>query len=203
MRPAPGSDPLPLPPPAARAIAALGATLLGAVLLAACTPPSPAPGGAPAGPTGATGPAAPAPTGPPALSGPSPLPGLAAEARIPTGGAAVPLDLAGASVDPGATFEVRVSAPVRGARLVLLDAQDAMVPSGSEVESGPVSRFTLVPLEPLRPGSRYQLRLEGVESRLVRGDDGRTYEPTAIPIATTGEPPAKPPPRKTGKKRSR
>ncbi|HQR28815.1 MAG TPA: hypothetical protein PLL32_00280 [Anaeromyxobacteraceae bacterium] len=106
-------------------------------------------------------------------------------------------------MDPGATFEVRVSAPVRGARLVLLDGQDVMVPASSDVEPGPVSRFTLVPLEPLRPASHYQLRLEGVESRLVRGDDARTYEPAAVPLTTTGEPAPKPPPRKTGKKKVR
>ena len=175
--------------------ALLGAAVLGSGLLAAgCTPPSPDPRGAPSGPTGAGAPTLAGPTGPPAPTGPFPLPGLVVEARIPGGAGAVPLDPAGAPVDPASTFELRVSAPVRGARLVLLDAQDAMVPAGSEAERGAVSRFTLVPLEPLRPGSRYQLRLEGVESRLVRSEDGRSFEPAAIPLTTTGEPPPKAPP---------
>lgn len=194
--------------PGVRILPGVAAALIAAVLVAAgCTPPAPAPQVGPTGPTGSTGPTAspgvPEPGGSTAPTGPLPLPGLAAEARMPGGGAPpVPLDLAGAAVDPGATFELRVSAPVRGARLVLLDAQDAMVPAGSDAEPGAVSRFTLVPLEPLRPGSRYQLRLEGLESRLVRSEDGRVFEPAVLPLTTTGEPPPKAPSRKPTRKRA-
>ena len=105
-------------------------------------------------------------------------------------------------VDPSASFEVRLPLPVRGARLVLLDSRDSMVPSGSESEVGATSRYTLVPLEPLAPGARYVLRLEGLESRLLRSDDGRLHDPLVVPVRVAGEaPPA--PPKKAKKKRVR
>jgi hypothetical protein len=78
-----------------------------------------------------------------------------------------------------------------------------MVPSTSEAEVGPSgSRFVLTPQEPLTPAGRYVLRLEGLESRLVRSADGRTFEPMVLPFRVSGEPPP-PPPRKPKKKRSR
>ncbi len=136
------------------------------------------------------------------------LPVVAVEARMPGSAAGIPpvaLDPATpAVVDPSATFEVRVAAALRGARLVLLDSQDALVPAASDAEVQAASRFTLVPAEPLQPGSRYLLRLEGVASRLVPAADGRTFEPLAVPFTTSGEVPPRPPPKKkAGKKRSR
>lgn len=104
-------------------------------------------------------------------------------------------------LDPGSTFEIRLPFAARGARLVLLDARDAMVPSSADAEVGATSRFTLVPLEPLLPGSRYVLRLEGLESRLVKSDDGRSFEPLAAPFQVAGEPPPAPP-KKAKKKRT-
>ena len=77
-----------------------------------------------------------------------------------------------------------------------------MVPSTADAEIGSTSRFTLVPHEPLRPGSRYVLRLEGLESRLVISDDGRSFEPLVAPFRVAGEPPPAPP-RKAKKKRAR
>ena len=115
----------------------------------------------------------------------------------------MPLQGAGSApplVDPGSTFEVRLPFAARGARLVLLDARDAMVPSSADAEVGTTSRFTLVPLEPLPPGSRHVLRLEGLENRLVISDDGRTFEPLVAPFRVAGEPPPAPP-RKAKKKR--
>jgi hypothetical protein len=103
-------------------------------------------------------------------------------------------------VDPGSTFEVRLPFAARGARLVLLDARDAMVPSSADTEIGTTSRFTLVPLEPLPPGSRHVLRLEGLASRLVISDDGRSFEPLVAPFRVAGEPPPAPP-RRAKKKR--
>jgi hypothetical protein len=106
-------------------------------------------------------------------------------------------------VDPGSTFEVRLGFAARGSRLVLLDARDTMVPSGSDAEvGGSGSRFTLVPLEPLTPGSRYVLRLEGLDSRMVKSDDGRDFEPLVVPFQIAGEPPPAPP-KKVKKKRAR
>jgi hypothetical protein len=106
------------------------------------------------------------------------------------------------SVDPASAFEVRVSAPARDARLVLLDAQDVVVPAAVESEVGAESRFTLVPVEPLRPGSAYQLRLEGVGGRLVRSDDGKTFEPLVLSLQILGTPPPRAPPKKAKKKRA-
>jgi hypothetical protein len=124
----------------------------------------------------------------------------AAEARVP--GAGVPLT-AGlrTTVEPVSTFEVRTSVPVRGARLVLFDAQDAMVPSASDIEVGAESRFTLVPEEPLRPGSAYVLRREGISGRLVPADGGRSFEPATFPLETSGSPPQRSPPRQAKKRR--
>ena len=156
-------------------------------------PGAEAPAGAPAAPAAAADVSA---SSPPA----APLPALAAEARVP--GATVALSASGpTSVEPASTFEVRVGVPLRGARLVLLDAQDAMVPSASEAEVGPTIRITLVPEETLRPGSTYTLRLEGLTGRLLAGDGGAAYEPVAFALQTTGTPPPKPAPKKSRKRR--
>jgi hypothetical protein len=110
---------------------------------------------------------------------------------------------ASALVDPAASFEVRLPTAVRGARVVLLDARDAVVPSNESAEvGGSTSRFTLVPVEPLTPGSRYVLRVEGLESRMVKSDDGRAFEPLVVPFRVSGEPPPAPP-KKAKKKRPR
>lgn len=162
----------------------------------------------PSGPTGPSGLAG--ATGPSGDPGPAPLPQLpplpveSVEARL--GAVVAPLSGPGSEpVDPGATFEVRLPVGTRGARLVLLDAQDALVPSSSESEvAAGRSRYTLVPIEPLRTGTRYVLRLEGVESRQVISDDGRPHEPLAVPFLVSGEPPPKAaPPKKGQKKRPR
>ena len=179
-----------------------------ALLAAGCapaTPPAPTPS-APSGPATppVAMPLASEPADPPAPTVPVPpqgLPTTAVEARF--GVTATPLQGAGADppvVDPGSTFEVRLPFAARGARLVLLDARDAMVPSSSDVQIGATSRFTLVPLEPLQPGSRHVLRLEGLESRLVISGDGRSFEPLVAPLRVAGEPPPAPP-KKAKKKR--
>jgi hypothetical protein len=130
------------------------------------------------------------------------MPLAAAEAR--TGTASTPLAPgSSASVEPGSTFELRVAAPARDARLVLLDAQDALVASTVDAELGPEARFTLVPQEPLRPGSAYLLRLEGIGGRLVRSEDGRSFEPLVLSMQVLGTPPPRSPPKKAQKKRAR
>lgn len=106
-----------------------------------------------------------------------------------------------AAVEPGSSFEVRIAGTARDARLVLLDAQDVQVPATVEAEVGSESRFLLVPLDPLRPGSAYLLRLEGLGTRLVRSDGGRSFEPLVLPVQVTGSPPPRAPPRKALKKR--
>jgi hypothetical protein len=163
------------------------------------TPPGPL---APSGPTGSTGPTS--STGPSGATGPAPLPQLPVESAAARLGTIV-LPLAGPGAEPvdaAATFEVRVGLGIRGARLILLDAQDVLVPSSAESEiGGGRSRYTLVPVEPLRTGSRYVLRLEGVESRVVMSDDGRPHEPLAVPFLVSGSPPPKAVPPKKGQKK--
>lgn len=105
------------------------------------------------------------------------------------------------AVEPASSFEIRVASPARDARFVLLDAQDVQVPATVEAEVGSESRFILVPLEPLRPGSAYLLRLEGLGTRLVRSDGGRSFEPLVLPVQVTGSPPQRAPPKKALKKR--
>jgi len=75
------------------------------------------------------------------------------------------------------------------------------VPATVEAEVGAESRFGLVPLDPLRPGSAYWLRLEGLGGRLVRSDDGRSFEPLVLPLQITGSPLPRAPPKKALKKR--
>jgi hypothetical protein len=105
------------------------------------------------------------------------------------------------AVEPASSFEIRIAAPARDARLVLLDAQDVLVPSTVEAELGSESSFLLQPLEPLRPGRTYLLRLEGLGARLVRSDGGRSFEPLLLPIQITGSPQPRVPQKKAPKKR--
>jgi hypothetical protein len=180
------------------------AGLLGLVI-SGCTRPPPQPSTVtppvevPIAPTAGSGPPV---ASEPAVPLPPPgLPVTAVEARF--GVTSMPLQATGSEpplVDPGSTFEVRLPFAARGARLVLLDARDAMVPSSADSEIGTTSRFTLVPLEPLPPGSRHVLRLEGLANRLVISDDGRAFEPLVAPFRVAGEPPPAPP-RRAKKKR--
>jgi len=100
------------------------------------------------------------------------------------------------AVESASSFEVHIAAPARDARLVLLDAQDVQVPATVEAEVGSESRFLLVPIDPLRPGGSYLLRLEGLGTRLVRSDDGRSFEPLVLPLQIIGSPPPRAPPRR-------
>jgi hypothetical protein len=130
--------------------------------------------------------------------GPQALPLVLAEATLGGGGA--PLAREGLTlVEPGSSFHVEVQARLADARLVLLDAQDAMVPVKGELEIGPVSRFRLSPAEPLRPGGTYTLRLEGIAGREVHDALGRAYQPLSLQFRSAGERPTPPP----GKKRKR
>lgn len=137
-----------------------------------------------------------------------PVPLVAAVALAPASEAAAagaPLARDGESlVDPSATFRVEVGVPLAGARLALYDAQEALVTSDGLAEIGSAgSRFTLSPRPPLRPGSRYVLRLEGASEREIRDLSGLSYRPLTFPLRTTGEPPPDPPPRKRKPRKAR
>jgi hypothetical protein len=129
------------------------------------------------------------------------LPLLSAEAVLPDG-SAQPLARDGVTtVLPSARFRVEVSARLADARLSLLDAQDAMVAADGTTEATATTRFALTPAAPLRPGSSYTLRLDGTEGRLVRAEDGRSFEPVSLAVRASGEPAA--PSRKAKRPRRR
>jgi hypothetical protein len=106
------------------------------------------------------------------------------------------------TVAADASFRVDAAAALRDARLVLYDAQDALVPAEETAEIGSAaSRFTVAPGRPLRGGARYVLRLEGAAGRDLRDLSGTAYRPVAFSLLAAGEPP--PPPRPARKKGSR
>jgi hypothetical protein len=121
----------------------------------------------------------------------------AARALEPSGTVA----LAGADsvVDPAARFEVEVAAPLGDAVLVLVDAQDAHVPSTATREvAGGATRLALAPTAPLTPASRYVLRVEGASTREAHDASGRAFVPATFALVVAGDPP--PPPARPKKK---
>jgi len=132
----------------------------------------------------------------------APVPLLSAQAEAP-GAASEPARLlrdGEALVSSAARFAVEAGAPLADARLVLYDGQQALVEAEGAAEIGSASsRFTLSPVRPLRPGSRYVLRLEGAQSRELHDLAGRAFRPLSFPLRV--QPPADPPPRKAKKKR--
>lgn len=132
---------------------------------------------------------------------PATLPLLTAEAVLPDGSARALSREGVTAIDPSARFRLEVAARLLEARLSLLDAQDAMVASDGTTEASASTRFALTPAAPLRAGSSYTLRLDGAGGRLLRAEDGRSFEPVSLSLRTSGETPA--PPRKAKRRRSR
>ena len=132
---------------------------------------------------------------------PEPAPVAAAVARVGTQEA--PLQRGGVTtIDPGAAFELTVPVHLADGRLALHDEADAMVASTGTTELGEnTSRYRLVPDEPLRPGSRYALRLDGAVTREPHGSDGRAYAPVVLQLQTSGERPAAASRKKRGPRR--
>jgi hypothetical protein len=106
-------------------------------------------------------------------------------------------------VDPGATFEVELSARSADARLVLVDARDDILPATGSREVGSSTRLTLAPAAPLVPGSRYALRLDGASDRELHDAAGRAFAPLSLPLLAAGEPPPPEPKKPAGKRRRR
>jgi hypothetical protein len=105
-------------------------------------------------------------------------------------------------VDPASTFRVVLSARIADARLLLLDADDAAVPAKETREVGTVTTLTLAPASPLRPGSRYALRLDGARTRDLHDEAGAAHAPFTLPVLAAGTPPPpEPPPKPAPKKR--
>jgi hypothetical protein len=107
-----------------------------------------------------------------------------------------------AVVDPGATFEVELTARTADARLVLVDARDDLVAASEARELSATTRLTLVPAVPLVPGSRYALRVDGASARELHDEAGQAYAPVSVPILVAGTPPP-PEPKKPPKKKKR
>jgi hypothetical protein len=167
-----------------------------AALVVASAPPAASPAQAP------TQPAVPAPATPEPPPPPSALPVTRAEALEPSA-ATVPLTPGEeAVVDAGARFRVELGHALR-ARLVLLDARDAHVTGTSTRETGATTVLELTPEPALRPGSRYLLRVEGVDGGPIRADDGTTFDTLSVPVVVAGEPPPPEPVKKPARKRRR
>lgn len=179
---------------------------LGTLLVAGCEralPPAPVAAAADAGPADT---ASPLPVGTAAVSspgltaissgaGPGALPVDSAQALEGEGAAALDAQQV-AIVGPTATFQVRVAVPAREARLVLEDAQGALVPATGSTEVGAGAAYELKPTEPLLPGGSYVLRLEGLASRSVQDAAGRSYQPLSFRLRVTGKEEPPPPRRK-------
>jgi hypothetical protein len=184
--PAPTHDPAPPSPPSPAAPAA---------------PPDAAPppaGAPPPQPAAGDPPPAPAPQPPPA---PSAAKLLRAARAVEPAGAELPLSAREETVvDPAATFRLELGAALEDARLVLLDKDDAIVPSKGSREIAATTTFTLAPAEPLVPGSRYVLRVDGARSRELHDAAGVAYAPFTLALLVAGEPP-KPEPKPAPKKK--
>jgi hypothetical protein len=177
--------------------------LAAAASLARAQAPSPATPGQPGAASApvAPGVAAPAPPAPP-----PPAPAIATLVRaafaVEPSGAKLPLAPAEETVvDAGATFRIEIAGALSDARLVLLDAANAMVAASGTREVGDASTFTLAPSTPLVPGSRYALRLDGARTRELHDATGRAFAPMSLAILVAGEPPPKAEPKATAKKK--
>ncbi|HYS80920.1 MAG TPA: hypothetical protein VEM76_09425 [Anaeromyxobacteraceae bacterium] len=118
------------------------------------------------------------------------------------GSVEVPLARDGVTpVDPAASYRVEIAAHLVDGRLSLHDAQDAMVASTGTAEvGGEVTRYRLMPVEPLQPASSYTLVVDGAVTREAHDAGGRAYGPFLAKLGTTGEKPP-PPQKKRGKQR--
>lgn len=176
--------PTPLPPRLLGLAAALALTAGCREAAPAAPAPSPAAAAAPSAP-----PAAPAPI----LKDASALEPAGTVQLSPT---------AEVVVDPGATFRIELSRSCADARLLLVDARDALVEASGTQEVGAVTRLTLAPSAPLTPAARYVLRVDGAASREFHDDAGGAHAPVAFAILVAGEPPP-PPPKAEPKRRKR
>lgn len=167
----------------------------GAPTPATSAAPAPSPPEAPAPPAGPPPQAAEPAPDPPAPAPPAPpVELLEAQALIP--GAATALSTGEqVTVDPGATFRVVLKGRFPEARLSLLDAADAMLPSAGAREVAGATTVTLQPTAPLKPGAAYRLRLDGATSRELRAADGTLHAPVELHLLAAGAPPPAPKPR--------
>jgi hypothetical protein len=141
----------------------------------------------------------------PAAPAPPPLPApLAAAEAVEPSGARVELSASTeAIVDPASGFRVVLPGPSDDARLSLLDAADALVPTKGTREVGDQTILTLTPSQPLVPASRYLLRVDGARGRDLHDAAGRAAGPVELHLVAAGSPPEKPEKAVRKKKRRR
>ncbi|ACL65626.1 conserved hypothetical protein [Anaeromyxobacter dehalogenans 2CP-1] len=164
-------------------------------------PPAPSPGAAvAAAPADAPSPAQPGAAADPAAA----FTVLRDPVALEPGGAALPLALqAETVVDAGAHFRLDLAVASADARLALLDANDAAVAAAGTHEVGTTTRLTLSPSEPLRPGSRYTLRLDGAATREFHDAAGKAYAPAGLSVLVAGTPPPPEPKPQPAKRKRR
>jgi hypothetical protein len=102
-------------------------------------------------------------------------------------------------IDPDATFRVVLAGASQDARLLLLDASGAAVPSAETREVGSTTVLTLTPAAALVPAGRYQLRLEGVLGREIHVG-GQAHAPSRWELRVAGDPPPPPARKKKGRR---
>jgi hypothetical protein len=161
-------------------------------------PPEPAASAATSSPTTPTPTSTATATPAPATPATPPPAVRSALAREPSGTTALSVT-AETVVDPAATFDIELAPRLPDARLVLVDPADAHVAAKDVREVAATTRFTLAPLAPLVPGSRYLLRVDGAAVREMHDADGHAFAPIGFPILVAGTPPPpepKPAPRK-------
>ena len=101
------------------------------------------------------------------------------------------------TIEPRGAFRVELPIAIADARLSLLDAGDAMVPSSGSRLVGQSTVLTLTPAAALTAGGRFRLRLDGIATRELHAGDGRRFEPVEWTLVVAGEPaPRKAPVRK-------
>jgi hypothetical protein len=163
--------------PARRARLLLGCAVV--ALLAACRETMPAPA------------AAPEPSPSPAAAAPrAPAPLLKeAVALEPVGTVALSAS-SEVVVDAGATFRIELSRPCADARVLLLDARDALVEAAGTQELGGGTRLTLAPTAPLVRAGRYTLKVDGATTRELHDGAGEAHAPLTFALLVAGAPPA-------------
>lgn len=158
--------------------------LFPALALAACQPQSPAAGSPAAANTVAGGNVASVN----AVALPPPVLELKGTSAVATGQTPSSLTLAAeAIIEPGSSFRVELPVALAVARLSLLDAGDAMVPSTGSREVGQATLLTLKPTSALPPGAHLRLRVDGATTRELHGADGRRFAPLEWPVLVAGD----------------
>ncbi len=118
---------------------------------------------------------------------------VTARAAVPAADAGTSLtpEVETANVAPESVFEVELP-HLADVRVRLFDDAERAVPSSDRLELGQPTRYRLAPSEPLVPGSRYTLAIDGLKADLPTDPSGRTYNALRLPFRTSGEKPEAP-----------